>query len=284
MTLIQKDEMFESASVCLKAILCLCVALSLPAIADSAEVPEPRSETDKRDSVEEPAPDLNVVAHWRFQDGIAGSATDASQLIKDSSGNALHGRAVGGPKYHAVELPTTSLALAFDGRDDRIAVADNPHFYLTKSFTIEAWFEVAFFPESRQNRAFIAFRGDNRAGFDPWFLAVEESGQMQFLIANSLNEASVVHSPEPLPTRQFVHVAAVLDDESGKQSLFINGKRVASTKTKLRAGGPLGGTGPGIGLGGRQDRSHQGFRGSIAELRICAAALTPSQFLLPREK
>ncbi len=223
--------------------------------------------------------DPGVVAHWRFQKGIAGSGTSSSQLIEDSSGNNHHGRAVGGPRFHSVELPSTNLALAFDGHNDRIAVADARDFQLTKSLTIEAWIEVAFYPESSSKLSHIAFRGDNRLGFDPWFLAITESGQLRFLIANGLNKASVVLSPEPLPTRKLIHVAAVLDDEVGMQSLFINGERVATTKTKIRACGPLGGTGPGIGIGGRQAHSNQGFRGSIGELRISARALTEAQFL-----
>lgn len=223
--------------------------------------------------------DLNVVAHWRFQKGIAGSGASSSHLIEDSSGNNHHGRAVGGPRFQSVELPSANLALAFDGHDDRIAVADARDFQLTKSFTIEAWVDVAFYPESSSKLSHIAFRGDNRLGFDPWFLAVTESGQLRFLIANGQNKASVVLSPEPLPTRKLIHVAAVLDDELGTQSLFIDGARVATTKTKIRACGPLGGTGPGIGIGGRQAHSNQGFRGSIGEVRISARALTESQFL-----
>lgn len=125
------------------------------------------------------------------------------------------------------------------------------------------------------------FRGDKREGFDPWYLCIEESGQLKFMITDLLNETSTVMSPAPLPTRRFFHVAAVLDNETGKQSLFVDGKRVATTKTSVRAGGLLGGTGAGVGIGGRQDTSHQGYRGSIAEVRITAEALTPSQFLLP---
>lgn len=223
-----------------------------------------------------------VVAHWQIEKGLVGNAASSSQLIEDSSGNNRHGRAAGGPQFQSVKLPTTNLALTFDGRDDRIAIADAPEFHLTKSFTIEAWIEIAYYAGSRQNHAFIVFRGDKREGFDPWYLCIEESGQLKFMITDLLNETSTVMSPAPLPTRKFVHVAAVLDDETGIQSLFIDGKRVASTKTKIRAGGLLGGTGAGVGIGGRQDHSHQGYRGSIAEVRITAAALNKSEFLTRR--
>ena len=221
----------------------------------------------------------NVVAHWRFQKGLDDSVADSSRLIEDSSGNDHHGRAFGGPKYCSVNLPKSNRALAFDGYDDRILVADHEDFELTKSFTIEAYIEADFYPESASEECHIVFRGDNRHGFDPWFLSVTQSGQLRFMIADALNEASVVQSSLPIPTGKLIHVAATLEDETGKQSLFINGKRVATTKTRLRACGPLGGTGAGIGIGNRQQHSNQAFRGTIDELRISSAALSPAEFL-----
>lgn len=222
---------------------CMVLSIAVTTIAEDLPV----SEDDAPSS---------VVAHWKFEKGVSGSAANGSQLIEDSSDSNRHGRAVGGPRYQSVDLPTTNLALTFDGRDDRIAIADDPIFHLTKSFTIEAWINVEYYAGSRQNHAFIVFRGDKREGFDPWYLCIEESGQLKFMITDLLNETSTVMSPAPLPTREFLHVAAVLDDKTGMQSLFINGERVASVQTEIRAGGLLGGTGPGIGIGGRQDHSH----------------------------
>ena len=125
------------------------------------------------------------------------------------------------------------------------------------------------------------FRGDDRLGFDPWFLAVLESGRLRFLVADALSNTSMLHSPEPLPTGKLVHVAATLDDRTGKQSLFINGKRVATIKTEIRACGALKGSGAGIGIGNRQSHSNEAFTGTIDEVRISAEALLPSQFLPP---
>ncbi|MEO8495806.1 MAG: LamG domain-containing protein [Planctomycetota bacterium] len=256
--------------------------------AKEAAVPAKNSRTDNEKS-EKPVAGTetrqdaakSVVAHWRLQRGLAGGVADSSQLIEDSSGNDRHGRAVGGPKYRSVNLPKSNLALAFDGHDDRIAITDDPLFHLTKSFTIEAYIQIDVYPGSAAKFSQIVFRGDNRMGFDPWFLAVRESGQLQFLVADALNNAAYVRSPEPIPTRQFVHVAGTLDDETGRMSLFINGKRVATTKTKIRACGALGGPGPGIGIGNRQVYSNHAFGGTIDEVRISAAALSPGEFLAP---
>jgi len=222
-----------------------------------------------------------IVAHWRFQEGASGTAAGASRLIEDASGNDRHGRAIGGPKYCPVELATSDQALSFDGRDDRVFVPDDDLFQLTESFTIEAYIQIDQYAGRAARMSHIAFRGDNRLGLDPWYLAIIASGQLKFLVAEPLNKASVVLSPEPLPMGQMLHVAATLDHKTSQQSLFVNGKCVATTKTKIRACGALGGPRAGVGIGNRQTHSNQAFHGVIDEVRISAEALSPAQFLGP---
>ncbi len=220
-----------------------------------------------------------VVAHWRFQHAVSGDVAQPSQLIRDSSGNDRPDHAVGQPKYRAVELADSNLGVVFDGVDDRIAVPDHPLFYLPKSLTIEAFVQINKYPMSTAKLSHIVFRGDDRLSFDPWYLAVMESGQLKFLVTDALNKGSDVLSPEPLPTDKMLHVAAVFDDATGKQSLFVNGQMGALKETTIRACGKLGGDRPGIGIGNRQTHSNQGFRGMIAELRISDQALGPKGFL-----
>jgi hypothetical protein len=220
-----------------------------------------------------------IIANWRFQNGTNGGVAEPSLPIEDSSGHDRHGSAVGGPTYRSVAIPNSNLGLVFDGVDDRVSVPDDALFHLTKSLTIEAYIEVDNYPTSDAELAHIVFRGDDRARFDPWFLAITKSGQLRFHIADALDKATVVLSPEPLPTGKLMHVAATLDDETGTQSLYVNGTLVASRKTKIRASGNLGGFNPGIGIGNRQVHSNQGFRGTIAEVRISNEALSPPQFL-----
>lgn len=221
----------------------------------------------------------DVVAHWRFQHAVDGDWAHPSHLIKDSSGKDRHGHAVGKPRYHAVAPGSSDIALAFSGADDRILIPDHSLFHLTKSLTLEASIKIERYPTSSAKLGHIVFRGDDRAGFDPWHLAITASGQVEFLIADALNNGSVLHSPEPLPIGEFLHIAATLDDTSGQQALFVNGVKVASVKTNLRAFGPLGGDNPGIGIANRQTPSDAGFRGSITEVRISSEALAPDQFL-----
>lgn len=221
----------------------------------------------------------STVAHWRFQNGVKGTPAGSSHLIVDSSGNDRHGLAFGGPVFRRVELPSSNQALSFDGHDDRVFVPDDPLFHLTGSLTLEAYIRVEGYPGHALNLSYIVFRGDDRPGFDPFFLGIAESGQLVFLIADALNRGTVVRSPRPIPIGRLVHVAGTFDAETGAQSLWLNGERVAGTHTEIRPAGPLGGTGPGIGIGNTQTPSMQAFCGLIDEVRISGAALDAEQFL-----
>ncbi|HEX5052342.1 MAG TPA: LamG domain-containing protein [Planctomycetota bacterium] len=222
-----------------------------------------------------------VVAHWRFQNGVKGTAAGPAQLIVDSSGNDQHGIACGSPCFERVDLPSSNLALLFRGGDDRIFVPDDAVFRLTGSLTLEAYVRVDRYPVCAARQSQIVMRGDDRPGFDPWFLAIHESGQLLFWVANGLNEGTCVASPEPIPLGTLVHVAGTLHAETGEQSLWLNGERVATTQTSVRSAGALGGPGAGIGIGNLQSGGDQGFRGLIDEVRISAEALTPDRFLAP---
>lgn len=186
-----------------------------------------------------------------------------------------------GPKYCPVELPESNLALSFDGGDDRVFVPDDDRFHLTESFTIEAYIQVDRYARETVGMSHIVFRGDNRLGLDPWYLAITASSQLKFLVADAKNIASVALSPKPLPLGRLLHVAATLDHRTGCQALFVNGERVATAESTICAFGPLDGRYPGVGIGNRQTHCGQAFCGLIDEVRISAEALNPAQFLAP---
>jgi len=97
-------------------------------------------------------------------------------------------------------------------------------------------------------------------------------------VADELNRGAAATSPAPLPLGRLIHVAGTLDDTTAVMSLFVDGERVATTDTSIRPAGVFGGDGAGIGIGNLQSGG-QGFRGLIAEVRVCAAALPPARFL-----
>jgi hypothetical protein len=129
----------------------------------------------------------------------------------------------------------------------------------------------------------IVFRGDDRIGLDPYYLAIDTSGKLNFTIEDDSGNGTTLVSPNSVPTGQFISVAGTLDDTTGIMSLYINGTLVASTTTMYRSFGALDPDyTPGLGIGNVQSANYEeGFNGIIDEVRISNVALKPSQFLYP---
>jgi hypothetical protein len=227
-----------------------------------------------------------TIAHWRFEEGSADVQTVDDRWILDVSGHGLHGTSIGTPTYRAVTSPYSTLALEFDGVDDRVYVPDHPLFELTGSLTLEAFIRVDSLPRGQINWAQIVFRGDERGGLDPYFLAIvnlpghPNHGKLAFQVQDAENKPSAVYSPSPVPLGKLLHVAGTLDDASGEQKLFIDGVEVASRTTATRPLGPLDASQiPGVGIGNVETALPEFFNGLIDEVRISDVALAPDQFL-----
>ncbi|HZV06325.1 MAG TPA: Calx-beta domain-containing protein, partial [Gemmataceae bacterium] len=148
----------------------------------------------------------------------------------------------------------------------------------TSSFTIEGWIKVNGLP-TNYNFGSIMFRGDDRPGLDPYQLVIKPNGDLQFQINSTTGGASV---EAPIPTGQFVHVAATLDDATGTMTLYENGTVVAQTTTTVRPFGALDPTQqPGVGIGNSNALSNYDvpFNGLIDELSVYNRALTPGEVL-----
>ncbi len=218
----------------------------------------------------------DIVAYWRFEEGTADSTATGDLSILDSSGRQLHGTPYGGPVYRSVSQPVSSLAFEFDGVDDRVFVADDPLFQLTRSLTLEALVRVDEFGVNRE----VVFRGDNRGGLDPYQLAITAGGQLAFTIDNAANVRTRLLSPDVLPLGELVHVAGTLDDVTGDMKLYINGSLVSETNTVQRPFGPLDpNQSPGIGIGSLNSSEQMLFKGLIDEVRISDTALGPGSFV-----
>lgn len=224
----------------------------------------------------------DTVAWWRFEEGVEDARAAGTGSIFDTSGSYLNGTPFDSPIYRATPVPGSFLGLQFTGGGagtQRVFVPDNPMFYLTKSFTLEAFIRYDGIPTPDTLASQVVFRGDSRDALDPYTLAITKDGLL-FLDISSLTERVQLHSPTPLPLGKYIHVAGSLDDVTGEMKLFVNGVQVASRVTAARPFGALTGPDPGIGIGNVQsNNSKQGFGGIIDEVRISNVALTPSQFL-----
>lgn len=224
------------------------------------------------------------LAHWRFENGTASSSASGTGSILDASGHGHNGTPINGP-VHSSSVPfnpvpmtgsPNSLSLDFNGINQRVFIPDSPEFALADSFTIEASFFVRSSSPSLNSQ--ILFRGDDRGGFDPYYLTV--TGSSIRLVINSTTSEAVVTAALP-GYNQWVHAAGTLDDATGRMNLYVNGVLASSIVTLVR---PLTNLdlawSPGLGIGNTQGSAYpQYFDGRIDEVRIADRALVPSEFL-----
>lgn len=218
-----------------------------------------------------------TVAFWTFEEGTADAGANGINTITESA-NTLHGTPVGGPVYRSVAIPSSTLALEFDGSNDRVVVADDLLFRLDESMTLEATVQPFSSPSSPSG-AQILFRGDSRPGKDSFNLRMRTDNRLEFQVFNEIDGTAELVTPDPLSFTQLQHIAGTLDDATGEMKLFINGALVASTSTSIRGQALLDPLRmPGIGIGAL-NHGGQYFHGLIDNVRISDMALTPDEFV-----
>jgi hypothetical protein len=193
-----------------------------------------------------------------------------------------------GPVYSAntaiSTIPLTgavdSLSMQFSGTGvPRIVISDGPEFSVTGSFSIEAYFDVFAIPHAAGT---IFFRGDDRAGYDPYFLNVE-TGLVRFGITDATNHQALVTAPLP-GLNQWIYAAGVFNAPAGTMSLYINGTLANSVTTSITPMATLDPTQePGESIGAYPSTKFgdfASFDGLIDEVKISDTAVQPSQFLI----
>ena len=136
--------------------------------------------------------------------------------------------------------------------------------------TIDAFIKPAAYPGT--GGGMIVFRGDDRGGFDPYFLRMNSDGRVEWAVSNASNAFSSVQS-QILPLNVFTHVTATLDDSTGQQTLYINDAFAASAITNVRPFGTLqGDQNPGFSIGNHNRYApfihNFPFNGAIDEVKI----------------
>jgi hypothetical protein len=215
------------------------------------------------------AAEAQTVGWWRFDEGVPG-AIAIGPILDSALGN--HGTPAGSPIYAPVADTCATDGLRFDGLDDRITVPDSSLYANLRSMTVEAVLSTNGYNPSPFGLNQIVFRGDDRGGLDPFFLAIQSNGRLGFYVNNVL----IVETPTPLPTSSILHVAATLDDGTGTAGIYVDGQLVASATTFERPTVALTGPLPGVGIGNVQSpNSTQYFWGTIYEVRLSSIARAP---------
>lgn len=193
-----------------------------------------------------------LIAEYRLDElswtGVAGE-------VQDSSGNGLHGVAVGG----ALPAPArvcngAQLNLPPAMQTAYIEVADNPLLDISNTLTMTAWVNPAAYPAS--DLMTIVSKGSN------WKLHLTPSGQVNWWW--NTGSAQLFTGPGAVPLNSWTHVAITF--QQGRQTIFINGAPAASgtdASALITNNLPLQ-IGDDQGFGGGSRR----FRGLIDELQI----------------
>jgi hypothetical protein len=226
----------------------------------------------------------DTVGYWRFEEGTAGTAASGFSTILDSSGYGNNGTPVNGPVYSSnvpvSTIPQTgasnSLAMSFNGTDQRIFIPDSTSLALTQSFTLEAYIDPTTTSGGSQD---IIFRGDDRVALDPYKMFIGGND-----LTVSISDASgdlMTLSASFTAVNTWSFVAATLNNATGSLDLYVNGSMVASTVTTIRPFATLDpAENPGLGIGNTESSNYsEWFSGLIDEVRISNVPLTPSQML-----
>ncbi|HJN15882.1 MAG TPA: LamG-like jellyroll fold domain-containing protein [Armatimonadota bacterium] len=228
-----------------------------------------------------------TVAWYRFEDGELDQAVGGTASLPDSGPNKLHGWTpyACNARYVAGIAPGSNVALELDERLDWLFVPDHEKLQLAESLTLEAFVEIKGY--SRHGVAnFIIFRGDNAPGWDSYVLSLDPRARaLSFHIEGPGGKPGDPPATVTCPFRWIgvpIHVAGVLDAETGFLGLYVNGDLMASMETSTRPRVGLNpAMSPGLGIGGYHggDRGSFAIHGTIDEVRISDAPLRPQQFI-----
>jgi hypothetical protein len=210
-----------------------------------------------------------VLGYWQFNESSGVSASD-------SSGNGNTGTLTNGPTFVAGR--DSGNALNFDGVNDQVRITRNTGLEPAK-VSLSAWIKLA--PGvTQQDWATIikkTYDNDNSEPYGTYSLQLSPAGQGNYLTFHTghAGGGNELVSPSPIPTGQWVHVAATYDPGTGEKRLYVNGMLVASATLTAplvydttSAGNLYIGQDPGAG---------EAFRGAIDDVGVWGRALTAAE-------
>ena len=149
-----------------------------------------------------------------------------------------------------------------------VQIPDQPAYALTNSLSVAGWIRP------RGNGYMIFFRGDHRPGLDPYALSLDGHLNLTFEVCADNEHTAVVRTPVGIGA--WIHVAGVLDGNTGTVSLYTNGVLAAQITTTVRPfGALLADQFPGIGIGNVNDGGNNfPFVGEIDGIALYDRALS----------
>ena len=259
----------------------------------------------------------NTLAHWRFFGGTANQPVLPGAVIADVTGNnplhrdALNQGAVVGAtdgdivwtddRHYLSAAPGSVRFLNTNKNTPRLsyflteAAAPINAQTLENGYTIEAFIKIDKAWTSDNNAWMNIMTRDGRSGDLPGYAGDGDAPPMLFAIS-SLREVQweVVPSPagpnaktnwsgEVIADR-WIHIAVVNDPVSYDTTMYVEGAPVLRNVMGAKGLATLSPTSQWVVGGGSWNlKRGDGFFGNIGEVRVVAAALTPSQWLTARK-
>lgn len=243
----------------------------------------------------QPVPSASPVAYYRFEEGSAGSPVpngiddDHWGAVIDLAGgddNMNAYQASGAPEYSALvpvtTLPQTgganSLSTYFDGSDDLYGTISGMSGGSGFDFTIEAYVKFSGLGgyQTVVGRDDV---GDETPGLEALFY-LQKTGANALRVLMFDDTSTLIQAVTGNGTigkDVWYHIAAVGDASAGTLKLYLNGNLIATssdTYTGMFASSQTWTIGRGF-FGSFGDN----VTGMIDEVRFCAAALSPEQFI-----
>ncbi len=200
---------------------------------------------------------LNVVAEYRFDEcswnGTAGE-------VKDSSGNSLHGTALG--DTHTVADGKINRSAYFDGDQDYIEIGNNEKLQLNADASWSLWINPEDIAKGRQGLLFKHYNNE-------FELIMEPNGYISFYHGDGAWEEMTEPRNAKVIQGQWNHVVITRNNSTKTLSWYINGQKIGTytyTKEPLVSDNVLT-------IGVRNSYKTYGFKGKIDEVKLFDTAL-----------
>jgi hypothetical protein len=205
-----------------------------------------------------PVQSSGLVGHWRFDEGLGGTAADNSVTGAPGAlqNGASWGAGAGG-----------GGAAGLDGVDDYVQVGSHPALAVTSGLSVSAW----LYPTGAGSLATLGGIVVNREG--EYEIARFQDGTIQWALANQSPGWNWVNTGYVAPLNQWTHIAVTY--ENGLAKTYANGQLV-HTHQGAGAIGDIDATQNDFRIGGRQGIP-QHFQGRLDEVRVYNRALTAAE-------
>jgi hypothetical protein len=216
--------------------------------------------------VPEVAATTGPIAEWTFDDGSGTTATDAI-------GN-LDGAIIGGATWITGDVAQGTGALAFDGIDDIVTIADNATLE-PESHSITAWVKTQGLPSHQMVVLAKGSNGCEGASYEILHTGREILGQVD--TPPSQDSARWLSTPARLNDGAWHHVAYTFDVDTGVGRWFIDGDHGELEMPAPIYGLPEGGDALTIGGITTSCEWYGPFAGAIDDVRLYDRALTVTE-------